>query len=159
MILDTGGAETLLGKGDMLYLAGDAAGPQRIQGCLVSDDEVREVVRHWRVWKQDAIDSGKLPRETAVPWERSLTYREFLAQTDPLLEDAIRLVVEEQEASASQIQRKLDLGYPRAARILDLLVELGIVGETINGGRSRKVLIPRGKDPFKDLIDERMSRS
>lgn len=159
VILDTGGAETLLGKGDMLYLAGDAAGPQRIQGCLVSDDEVREVVRHWRVWKQDAIDSGKLPRETAVPWERSLTYREFLAQTDPLLEDAIRLVVEEQEASASQIQRKLDLGYPRAARILDLLVELGIVGETINGGRSRKVLIPRGKDPFKDLIDERMSRS
>lgn len=156
VILDTIGAETLLGKGDMLYFAGDAAGPARIQGCFVSDDEVREIVKHWRVWKQDEIDAGRLPREFNAPWERSLTYREFLAQTDPLLEEAIKIVVEEQEASASSIQRKLDLGYPRAARIIDLLEELGIVGETINGGRSRRVLIPRGQDPFKDLIDKRM---
>ena len=158
VILDTIGAETLLGKGDMLYFAGDAAGPVRIQGCFVSDDEVRAVVQHWRVWKQDEIDAGRLPREFSAPWERSLTYREFLAQTDPLLEEAIRVVVEEQEASASQIQRRLDLGYPRAARIMDLLEELGIIGETINGGRSRKVLIQKGKDPFQDLIDQRMNR-
>lgn len=158
VILDTIGAETLLGKGDMLFFAGDAAGPIRVQGCFVSDDEVRDVVRHWRVWKQDEIDAGRLPRESSAPWERSLTYREFLAQTDPLLEEAIRLVVEEQEASASNIQRKLDLGYPRAARIMDLLEELGIIGETINGGRSRKVLIAKGNDPFQDLIDQRMSK-
>ncbi len=159
VILDTIGAETLLGKGDMLYFAGDAGAPIRVQGCYVSDDEVRDVVRHWRVWKQDEIDAGRLPREFSAPWERSLTYREFLTQTDPLLEEAIKLVVEEQEASASQIQRKLDLGYPRAARIMDLLEELGIIGETINGGRSRKVLIEKGKDPFQDLIDQRMNRS
>lgn len=158
VILDTIGAETLLGKGDMLYFAGDAAGPVRIQGCFVSDDEVRAVVQHWRVWKQDEIDAGRLPREFSAPWERSLTYREFLAQTDPLLEEAIKVVVEEQEASASQIQRRLDLGYPRAARIMDLLEELGIIGETINGGRSRKVLIQKGKDPFQDLIDQRMNK-
>lgn len=159
VILDTIGAETLLGKGDMLFFAGDAAGPIRVQGCFVGDDEVRAVVQHWRVWKQDEIDAGRLPREFSAPWERSLTYREFLAQTDPLLEEAIKLVVEEQEASASNIQRKLDLGYPRAARIMDLLEELGIIGETINGGRSRRVLIEKGKDPFQDLIDQRMNRS
>lgn len=158
VILDTIGAETLLGKGDMLYFAGDAAGPVRIQGCFISDDEVRAVVQHWRVWKQDEIDAGRLPREFSAPWERSLTYREFLAQTDPLLEEAIKVVVEEQEASASQLQRRLDLGYPRAARIMDLLEELGIIGETINGGRSRKVLIQKGKDPFQELIDQRMNR-
>jgi S-DNA-T family DNA segregation ATPase FtsK/SpoIIIE len=156
VILDHTGAETLMGKGDMLYLAGDAAGPARIQGCFVSDDEVRTIVQHWRVWKQEQIDTGKLAREHSTPWERSLTYREFLSQTDPLLEEAIKLVVEDQEASASQIQRKLDLGYPRAARILDLLEEIGIVSPAIEGERNRKVLFPRGGDPFKELLDKRM---
>lgn len=158
VILDTIGAETLLGKGDMLYLSADSvSGPRRIQGCFIGDDEVREVVRHWRVWRFEQQEDGKLPREFNAPWERSMTNREFLAQTDPLLEEAITFVVEEQEASASQIQRKFDLGYPRAARIMDLLEQLGIIGDSINGGRSRRVLVPRGKDPFKDLIDKRMS--
>jgi S-DNA-T family DNA segregation ATPase FtsK/SpoIIIE len=159
VILDTIGAETLLGKGDMLYLAADSvSGPRRIQGCFVGDDEVRDVVRHWKTWKYEQQEDGKLPREFSAPWERSMTNREFLAQTDPLLEQAISIVVEEQEASASLLQRKLDLGYPRAARIMDLLAELGIIGDSINGGRSRRVLIERGKDPFKDLIDQRMNR-
>lgn len=159
VILDSIGAETLLGKGDMLYLSADSvSGPRRIQGCFVGDDEVRDVVRHWKTWKFEQQEDGKLPREFSAPWERSLTYREFLTQTDALLEQAISIVVEEQEASASLIQRKLDLGYPRAARIMDLLEQLGIIGETINGGRSRKVLIARGKDPLKDLIDQRMNK-
>ncbi len=159
VILDSIGAETLLGKGDLLYLSADSvSGPRRIQGCFVGDDEVRDVVRHWKTWKFEQQEDGKLPREFSAPWERSLTYREFLTQTDALLEQAITLVVEEQEASASLIQRKLDLGYPRAARIMDLLEQLGIIGETINGGRSRKVLIERGKDPLKDLIDQRMNK-
>jgi S-DNA-T family DNA segregation ATPase FtsK/SpoIIIE len=159
VILDTIGAETLLGKGDMLYLSADSvSGPRRIQGCFVGDDEVRDVVRHWKTWKYEQQEDGKLPREFSAPWERSMTNREFLAQTDPLLEQAISIVVEEQEASASLLQRKLDLGYPRAARIMDLLGELGIIGDSINGGRSRRVLIERGKDPFKDLIDKRMGK-
>lgn len=160
VILDTIGAETLLGKGDMLYLSADSvSGPRRIQGCFVGDDEVRDVVRHWKTWKFEQQEDGKLPREFTAPWERSLTYREFLTQTDALLEQAISIVVEEQEASASFLQRKLDLGYPRAARIMDLLEQLGIIGDTINGGRSRKVLIERGKDPLKDLIDQRMNKT
>jgi len=75
-----------------------------------------------------------------------------------MLEDAIKLVVEDQEASASQIQRQLGLGYPRAARIIDLLEELGVIGESVDGGRTRKVLIEKGKDPFQELIDRRAKR-
>ncbi|PJF22445.1 MAG: hypothetical protein CUN56_05970 [Phototrophicales bacterium] len=159
VILDTGGAENLLGKGDMLYLAQDAAGPRRLQGCFVTDGEVRAIVNYWREWYAKQIEKGKLTANPRVgPWERGLTRREFLAETDPMLEEAIELVVEEQEASASQIQRKLNLGYPRAARIIDLLEELGVIGEPIAGGRSRRVLIEKGKDPFKEIIDKRTQK-
>lgn len=155
VILDSVGAETLLGRGDMLYLAADAAGPRRLQGCFVSDDEVRAVVRHWKDWAEREGFADAYTNATIAPWERGLTRREFLAETDPMLEDAIELVVKEQEASASMIQRKLGLGYPRAARIIDLLEELGVIGEPVAGGRTRRVLIEPGKDPFKELIDRR----
>ncbi|MFQ3647483.1 MAG: DNA translocase FtsK [Anaerolinea sp.] len=156
VILDTGGAEALLGRGDMLFLAQDAAGPQRVQGCFVTDDEVRQIVKHWVDWHQAEIAAGRAPAIGPSPWERGLTRREFLAETDPMLEDAIEFVVETQEASASIIQRKLGLGYPRAARIMDMLEELGVVGEVVGGGKARKVLIPRGEDPFKRIIESRM---
>jgi S-DNA-T family DNA segregation ATPase FtsK/SpoIIIE len=71
-----------------------------------------------------------------------------------MLEDAIELVVKEREASASLIQRRLGLGYPRAARIMDLLEELGVIGEPVAGGRSRRVMIEPGKDPFKHIMDK-----
>ncbi|MEQ8677616.1 MAG: DNA translocase FtsK [Aggregatilineales bacterium] len=152
VIIDAVGAETLLGKGDMLYQAQDAAGPRRLQGCFVTDNEVREVVSYWTNWAEENHDEDAW---NSAPWERGLTRREFLAETDPMLEDAIELVVNEQEASASQIQRKLGLGYPRAARIIDLLEELGVIGEQVAGGRTRKVLIEKGKDPFKEILDRR----
>jgi DNA segregation ATPase FtsK/SpoIIIE-like protein len=156
VILDTGGADTLLGKGDMLYLASDASGPRRLQGCFVSDDEVRGVVKYWKEWEERQVKSGKMPSQDAIaPWERGLTRREFLSETDPMLEDAIELVVKEGEASASLIQRRLGLGYPRAARIIDLMEELGVIGEPVAGGRTRKVLIPPGEDPFKKIIEQR----
>jgi hypothetical protein len=140
VILDSVGAETLLGKGDMLYLAPDAAAPRRLQGCYVSDDEVRKVVAHWKAWKVSAVSDGRWERQTSAPWERGLTRREFLAETDPMLEDAIELVVKEREASASLIQ--------------DLLEELGVIGEPVAGGRSRRVMIEPGKDPFKHIMDK-----
>jgi len=155
VILDSVGAESLLGKGDMLFLAIDAAAPRRVQGCFISDEEVRAVVAHWRRWLGDEIAAGRQERPPSAPWERGVTRRELLAETDPMLEEAIALVIAEQEASASLIQRKLALGYPRAARIMDLLDELGIVGEPIQGGRARKVLIKPGEDPFKDEINRR----
>jgi DNA segregation ATPase FtsK/SpoIIIE-like protein len=155
VILDSVGAENLLGKGDMLYLASDAAGPRRVQGCYISDDEVRSLTAYWKKWADEQFEKGKLPRNTVGPWERGLTRRELLSETDPMLEQAIELVIAEGEASASLIQRRLGLGYPRAARIVDLLHELGIVGEQEAGGRSRKVLIKPGQDPFKAMLDKR----
>ena len=156
VILDTSGAEALLGRGDMLFLAQDAAGPKRVQGCFVTDEEVRQIVKHWTDWYSVEMAAGRAEPLTAGPWERGLTRREFLAETDPMLEDAIEFVVQSQEASASIIQRKLGLGYPRAARIMDMLEELGVVGETVGGGKARKVLIPQGEDPFKRIIEQRM---
>ena len=155
VILDTVGAENLLGKGDMLYLASDAAGPRRIQGCHVSDEEVRRVVNYWKTWHDEQIEAGKLEPVRIGPWQRGLTRRELLSETDPMLEEAIELVIEEGEASASLIQRKLGLGYPRAARIIDLLYELRVIGPQEPGGRSRKVLIKKGEDPFKEEIERR----
>lgn len=155
VILDSVGAENLLGKGDMLYFASDAAGPRRVQGCYISDDEVRALTQYWKKWTQEQVEKGKLERITIGPWERGLTRRELLSETDPMLEQAIELVIAEGEASASLIQRRMGLGYPRAARIVDLLHELGIVGEPDTGGRSRKVLIKPGQDPFKAMLDKR----
>lgn len=152
VILDSVGAETLLGRGDMLFLAADAAAPRRLQGCYVADDEVRAVVKFWKDWDSEQNPSGKTE---IAPWERGLTRREFLSETDPMLEDAIELVIKEREASASLIQRRLGLGYPRAARIMDLLEELGIIGEPVAGGRNRRVLIKPGKDPFKEILDKK----
>lgn len=146
VILDQTGAENLLGRGDMLFLSADSAKPRRIQGCYVSGEDVRKVVQHWQMPDDPA---------EASPWARGLARRQFLTETDPMLAEAIKLVVDSQEASASLIQRRLGLGYPRAGRIMDLLEELGVVGETASSGRSRQVTIPKGHpDPFK-LVMER----
>jgi S-DNA-T family DNA segregation ATPase FtsK/SpoIIIE len=155
VILDSVGAESLLGRGDMLYQAADMLQPRRVQGCFVSDDEVRDLVAHWKNW----VASQAEYRVSRVgPWERGLTRREFLSETDPMLEQAIELVIAEQEASAALIQRRLGLGYPRAARIIDLLEELGVIGKVLPGGRGREVLLKPGKDPFKEIIDRRISK-
>lgn len=155
VILDSSGAEALLGHGDMLFLAPDAGAPRRVQGCYVSDEEVRFVVKHWVDWARTAPQPDMEPLHNA-PWERGLTRRELLAETDPMLEAAIEYVVESQEASASLLQRKMGLGYPRAARLMDLLGELGVVGELVGGGRARRVLIAKGEDPFKRILDNRL---
>jgi S-DNA-T family DNA segregation ATPase FtsK/SpoIIIE len=156
VILDSVGAEHLMGRGDMLYQAPDAGAPKRIQGCYVTDEEVREIVQHWKDWQHRQVELGRRDFTENGPWMRGLTRREFLAETDPMLEEAIEYLVDTQEASASLIQRHLGLGYPRAARIVDMLFELGVVGEPVGGGRARRVLIPKGEDPFKRIIDKRM---
>lgn len=156
VVLDYTGAETLMGRGDMLFLASDAAGPQRIQGCYVSDDEVNAIVSYWRNWHTQEIEAGRMELAGIAPWERGLTRREVLSETDPMLEEAIALVVEAGEASASLIQRRLGLGYPRAARLVDLMHELGVVGPAQPGGKSRQVLVKPGDDPFKALVEKRL---
>ena len=142
VIIDRSGAEQLLGSGDMLFLSADAAEPQRIQGCFVSEEDVRIVVNHWRDEHAKLQSAGLIPADEPAPWEQDLRRRQFIADTDPMLEDALNLLTPGGEASASLIQRRLGLGYPRAARIMDLLEDLGVVGEELGGGRSRKVIIP-----------------
>lgn len=134
VVLDTGGAETLLGQGDMLYMAPDSSKLVRLQGCFVSDQEIDRVVRFWR----DPIPSLA---QSAPPWgeiEPSVVTGE---ERDELLEEAIALLREQEHASTSLLQRRLRIGYPRAARLMDQLEEEGIVGPPESGGRRRTVLI------------------
>ena len=158
VILDKTGAEHLLGKGDMLFLSADAAAPRRVQGCFVSEKDVRAVVAWWRSWNGGKASNSMRQRNGDAPWERGLERRQFLCDTDPMLEDVLRLIVEAGEASASLIQRRLGLGYPRAARIMDLLEELEVVGEVVAAGRARKVTIPPGADPFKFVFERRQKQ-
>ncbi len=154
VIIDRSGAEDLLGKGDMLFLSADAAAPERIQGCFVSEQDSRQVVAHWRHVAQERSKARQLDARAPIPWERGLQQRQFLAETDPMLADVLKLIMQSGEASASVIQRRLGLGYPRAARIMDLLEDLGAIGEETSGGRSRKVIIPPNHDPLA-FIQER----
>ena len=134
VILDTVGAESLLGHGDMLFLPPEAPAPLRCQGVMVSDQEVENVITFWQ-------QSHGKEESTPSPWEAMLAEEEVLADKDNLVEKAITVVRESQKASTSLIQRRLRIGYPRAARLMDELEELGIVGPNQGGGREREVLI------------------
>jgi S-DNA-T family DNA segregation ATPase FtsK/SpoIIIE len=134
VILDSTGAESLLGKGDMLFLPPEAPAPVRSQGVMISDPEVERVITFW----QKAI---QLEEEEAPPWEEMLTQEAVLADRDDLIKDAIDVVRESQRASASLLQRRLRIGYPRAARLVDELEKLGVVGPAQGSGREREVLI------------------
>ncbi len=141
VILDGPGAESLLGKGDMLYLAPEAAAPVRLQGVYVSDKELEGLIESW--------NSGAA-RAALAPWEDFLVRQDALSQQDDVLERAIELVKETGQASASLLQRRLRVGYPRAARLMDELEELGLIGRATGGGRTREVLMSdddRGDEP------------
>jgi S-DNA-T family DNA segregation ATPase FtsK/SpoIIIE len=145
VILDMPGAETLLGKGDMLYLAADAGHPARVQGCFVSEEELERVVDFWR------REAGAGTRE--APWEQMITHSVQQEQiedeydVDPeLLEEAIELVQEEGSATASLLQRKLRVGHPRAARLMEVMEEMGVIGPPKTGGKARRVIIGGEED-------------
>jgi S-DNA-T family DNA segregation ATPase FtsK/SpoIIIE len=139
VVLDGPGAETLLGRGDLLFLAPEVAAPVRLQGVLVDDQEIGRVVEAWK---------RQSPERQAAPWEDFLSRQEALEDRDEILEQAIELVSRVGQASASMLQRRLKIGYPRAARLLDELEELGVVGRAQAGGRTREVLIEEGQDPL-----------
>jgi DNA segregation ATPase FtsK/SpoIIIE, S-DNA-T family len=131
VILDSNGAETLLGRGDMLFLNPEVGNPQRAQGVLVTDHEVERIITFWNKKKPGS--------EEEVPWEKLLEEDEEVGP-DVLVKQAIKIVRSSQKASASMLQRRLRVGYPRAARLIDELEELGVVGPSQPGGREREVL-------------------
>ena len=152
VILDTVGAESLLGKGDMLYLSPEAGTPVRLQGCFVSDREVERVVTFW---KDQGLDEEEVeeektpaPRKAAAPWDDMLAREAAVEDKDSQIEQAIAIVKQYGTASASLLQRKMRIGYPRAARLMDELKEMGIVGREQTGGKTREVLIHKDDDPI-----------
>ena len=133
VILDTTGAESLLGRGDLLFLNPEVGNPVRAQGALVTDMEIERIIAHWQ-------KSELKPSNPEAPWEKLLTEPEE-DEDGGLVEQAISIVKETQRASASLLQRRLRIGYPRAARLLDQLEEMGVVGSSQGGGRERDVLV------------------
>jgi S-DNA-T family DNA segregation ATPase FtsK/SpoIIIE len=138
VILDTTGAENLLGRGDMLFLNPEVGNPIRAQGVMITDMEIERLVAHWQ--KSAAVVNE------APPWEKLLTEPDG-NEDQGLIEQAVSIVRQSQRASASLLQRRLRIGYPRAARLLDQLEEMGVVGPSQGGGKERDVLLgPEDKE-------------
>jgi len=136
-ILDMAGAEKLLGNGDMLFLSGETAHPKRIQGVYISEREIKNVVKFIKGEK-----TAEYSEEVTAPapGKRTLFGGDGSNVDDPLYEDAKELVIQAGKASASYLQRRLQIGYARAARLLDALEENGIIGP-LEGAKPRKVLV------------------
>lgn len=145
VIIDSPGAEKLLGRGDMLYIPPDQAKPSRIQGAFISEKEVRKLV--------DFLKSRNYPIEyTEEVISQPLPLKKGAGSTtagsdgkDGQLEEAVRLVCQFNTASASFLQRKMSIGYARAARILDQLEEMGVVGHA-EGAKPRDVLVRNAEE-------------
>ncbi len=150
VIIDTPGAEKLLGKGDMLFIPPDQAKPTRIQGAFVSEREVKKLV--------DFLKNENPPVEyTQEVLSQPLVVKKGLGSVGPdgrdaLLDESIRIVVQHNKASASLLQRRLSIGYSRAARILDTLEEIGAIGRG-EGSKPRDVLI-RDAEEFITSLDQ-----
>jgi S-DNA-T family DNA segregation ATPase FtsK/SpoIIIE len=137
-ILDMGGAEKLLGKGDMLYFPTGASKPVRVQGAYVSDKEVGRVTAFLKA--QNALGYDKDTAEAIGAVTSSIGSNDDNSDEDELLPQAVTIVVEAGYASVSLIQRRMNVGYPRAARLIDHMQEKGFVGP-FEGSKPRKVLI------------------
>jgi S-DNA-T family DNA segregation ATPase FtsK/SpoIIIE len=145
-IIDQGGAEQLLGYGDMLYLPPGVGVPIRVHGAFVGDDEVHRVVDDWKSRAEpdyidsivnDAQDTGPIPG-----WSGSDSSSGSTEDSDELYDEAVNFVIESRRASISAVQRKLRIGYNRAARLIEAMEEAGLVSEMSSNG-SREVLVPK----------------
>jgi len=146
VVLDMNGAESLLGNGDMLFLSPEANSPIRAQGCMVTSEELDRVIKAW----SDLSDLEPEELDLA-PWEKVINESAELDEYDDLIKDAFRIVRDSQRASTSLIQRKLRIGYPRAARLMDELSTLGYVGPSKGSGIEREVFISSDEE-FEDNL-------
>jgi len=157
VILDQPGAETLLGRGDMLFQAPDSAAPVRLQGVFVSDIEIDKLVRYWRFLaaqikapRASSSTSGepdaKMP---SIPLKQKEMWDDMAEEQDRdlLWEDAVRIVRDEDRASISMLQRRLRIGYTRSARLIDQMAAEGIIGPAKDGPQARQVLDHNPDDP------------
>ncbi|WP_099158155.1 FtsK/SpoIIIE family DNA translocase [Virgibacillus ndiopensis] len=135
-ILDSGGAEKLLGRGDMLFMPVGASKPTRVQGAFLSDEEVERIVDHCVDQQKASYQEEMIPEDTA----------EVASEVDDeLYDDAVQLITEMQSASVSMLQRRFRIGYTRAARLIDAMEDRGIVGP-YEGSKPRTVLISQSEE-------------
>ncbi|MEX0596662.1 MAG: DNA translocase FtsK, partial [Candidatus Paceibacterota bacterium] len=141
-VLDMMGAEKLLGMGDMLFLGGDLGKPQRIQGPFVPENEVKSVVKWLKSQGENEYDNAIVEPESSkqIYYDGRVDYGS--EGTDALFEEAKDLILQTGKGSASLLQRRLKVGYARAARLLDELEAAGIVGPA-EGSKPRDVLIEK----------------
>ena len=148
VILDQPGAERLLGRGDMLFQAPDAPAPVRLQGAFVSESEISRLVEYWRDCShpegsqtQDGQPAAILP-PSGVPLKQTPLWEDMapVEEGDPLLKDAIDLVRREGRASISMLQRRMRIGYSRAARLIDTMEAKGIISSSQNNTQLRQIL-------------------
>jgi S-DNA-T family DNA segregation ATPase FtsK/SpoIIIE len=138
-ILDCPGADKLLGRGDMLLLTSDMSKPKRIQGAFVSEEEMKRVIKHLKGDEPPAYDESIITKNTGSIGTLNM-FGGPSDSLDAMFDEAKQIVLETKKASASYLQRRLGIGYARAARLLDEMEEAGIVGPS-NGAKPREVFI------------------
>jgi len=134
-VLDVNGADKLLGRGDMLFIEPGAPKPVRAQGSLVTDAEIENVVKFAKSQRSPQYDQVILAEQ-----DKKLTMKKF--NRDEIYDEAVRIILESQQASVSILQRRLGLGYTRAARIIDMMEQEGIVGP-YQGSKPRDILVDK----------------
>ena len=143
VILDQNGAESLLGKGDMLFKPGNGTKLSRIQGAFVGEEEIEKITAHWRKQGEPELREELLE---AVEGEEEEPAGDFDPDEDDLLAEAIRTVVQMDTASTSMLQRRLRVGYTRAGRLIDMLERRGVISG-YEGSKARKVLVTEADLP------------
>jgi len=144
VILDQGGAEALLGQGDMLFRGAGTSKLERIQGAFVTEAEIARITGHWAKQGEPEFEPELLEVKEEIPTEDSED--EFDPDSDDLLDEAIRLVVQTETASVSMVQRRLRVGYTRAGRLIDMLERRGVISG-YEGSKPRQVLITEADLP------------
>lgn len=169
-ILDMAGAEKLIGKGDMLYLSASSPKPKRIQGVFITEAEVKKVVKFIKDQKkkEKEIEENILKnekntevKEEEIKAQNTMEFRDVVEeeQTDPLYEEAKEEVIRSKKASASFLQRRLRVGYARAARLLDILEEKGVVGPG-EGAKPREIygVSEQGEVAYESVVEDQEKR-
>ena len=142
VILDTPGAEKLLGKGDMLYIPPELAKPIRVQGCFVADKDINRLIDYLKEQRPVDYDNTVVSQPVAIPGSKNSNVLSVEGEErDAMFNDATKFIAESGKASATVLQRHFKIGYARAARLLDELEHAGIVGP-VNGAKPRAILVP-----------------
>jgi DNA segregation ATPase FtsK/SpoIIIE, S-DNA-T family len=144
VILDQGGAEALLGQGDMLFRGAGTSKLARVQGAFITEDEIARITGHWAKQGEPEFEDELL--ETPQEAEEEGRDDDFDPDSDDLLDEAIRLVVQTETASVSMVQRRLRVGYTRAGRLIDMLERRGVISG-YEGSKPRQVLITQADLP------------